>query len=172
MLAQQKRCAKCGARKSLDGFYRDAGAKGGYRSCCKICALTRSTQWNKAHPEKTRESTRKWRNTRLDETRAITRKWNKDNPEKRREYALRRKRKLQAVNYAKLSELFGTTCLDCGREYPMQIFDYHHLDPATKTRQLSVVGWVWDTVRVYVQGCVQLCPTCHRLRHFSERGVC
>lgn len=52
----------------------------------------------------------------------------------------------------------------------MEIFHYHHLDPRTKTREISVIGWAWKSVKAYVEnGVVQLCPTCHSVRHFLER---
>ena len=172
MEAQKKKCSKCGVIGPLEELHKDASRKDGRSAYCRECAKDGARKWYAANKGKHLETSRRWRAANPEKVQEGYRRWITTNPERRLEHSRRCRKKMQAENYAQLVTLFGPACLDCEREYPMQIFDYHHLDPATKTRQLSVVGWVWETVRVYVQGCVQLCPTCHRLRHFSERGVC
>lgn len=128
-----------------------------------------SRQWQKDNPEKKREMGRRWCAANREKLRELGRKKYADNPEKIRKAANDRTKQRQAKNYSNLIELFGSVCLDCGREYPMQILEYHHPDPKTKRETLNVSGWSWARVESYVRGCVQLCPTCHRMRHFLAR---
>lgn len=109
---------------------------------------------------------RQWRETHVAECQERLQRWRKSNPEKWRDYV----RNKQDENYSGLCKIFGSACLDCEREYPMQIFDYHHLDPKTKTGKLRIASWKWERVESYIRGCVQLCPTCHRLRHLMGRS--
>ena len=150
-----KRCSKCGETKLLSGFDSNSTHKDGKQSYCRICMRIAGRKCATADPEKTRERSRRWA---------------KNNPQKRRESALRCYRRRRNENYANLVGLFGPACLDCGREYPMQIFHYHHLNPGTKEKSFAfrIGSWEWGRVEVYVRGCVQLCPTCHCLRHYAE----
>ena len=111
--------------------------------------------------EKIRVQQQKWRETHVAECQERLQRWRKSNPEKWRAYV----RNKQDENYSGLCKIFGSACLDCGREYPMPVFDYHHIDPKTKIGKLRIASWKWERVASYIQGCVQLCPTCHRLRH-------
>jgi hypothetical protein len=130
-----------------------------------------SRKWRAANPEKVRESDRKRRESNPKKHQENFRRWKEANPEAYLKGGLRSKRKRQDENYLYLGDVFGPACLDCGREYPMPIFEYHHLDPATKNGPLSIY-WQWPRVEAYVRGCVQLCPTCHRLRHFLDWEKC
>lgn len=71
-------------------------------------------------------------------------------------------------NYLRLIDKFGPVCSDCHAVFPMAVYQYHHLDPATKDGRLRIEGWVWSRVDVYTNGTIQLCPTCHALRHYQE----
>ena len=191
-----KRCSKCGADKPLEAFHKDSSRKDDKASRCRECSSEdqrkryaanpgparenarrwyvantekhdeNTRRWQKANPEKCRFFLRRWRESNPEKARECSRRWQKTNPEKYRENSYRSSAKLQAENYAKLVGIFGPACLDCEKEYPMHILEYHHLDPATKQGPLNVPNWAWARVEAYVQGCVQLCPTCHRLRHF------
>ena len=183
MGASQKKCAKCGAVKPLDAFHKDPRMASGRRSYCKECARATHQKWYAANPgkyrehqrkqyaanpEKHRESVRRWREANPEKKRESGRKWYKANTEKAYKKSRIAVRKLMGTNYANLRELFGPACSDCGWELPTQIFEYHHTDPATKNGALSM-HWGWKRVKAYVEhGTVQLCPTCHRLRHFAE----
>ena len=184
MPAQQKKCPKCGEVKSLGEFGGNLQHKDGKRSFCRMCTNEAQQKWRKANPESARaisrrqyatnpeqqrEKTRRWVEVNPERHRENARKWRIANPERWRESTRRAKTKMQSANYLNLSALFGPTCLDCGLKFPMQIFDYHHLDPATKQGKLDVSEWSWTRVEAYIQGCVQLCPTCHRMRHFLAR---
>jgi len=146
-----KKCFKCGELMPIGGFGKDASRKDGKQFYCRKCVNAHARMQRKANPEKVRSAERE----RI-----------KANPEKRRISSARGKRKMQNTNYINLSKMFGPACADCGRACPMQIFDYHHINPTAKTRKLRVYSWNWARVKAYVErGVVQLCPTCHRLRH-------
>lgn len=171
MLVKHKKCAKCGEVKPLDEFCKDACGKYGKKSNCRPCARAATRKWQKANPEKMREQNRRWRAANPEKCKVIDHRKYTTNPKKAQEYARQARKRTQVENYANLVGLFGPTCLDCGREYPMQIFEYHHTDPSTKNGHLNIAGWTWERVKTYVEnGTVQLCPTCHRLRHFWGRS--
>jgi hypothetical protein len=170
--AGQKKCSKCGEVKPLEGFCKDRWNKDGRKSNCRECAKAMTRKWRKANPEKMREQNRRWRAANPERCRGIDRKKYATDPEKVKICVRRARKKMQSRNYARLIEMFGPACLDCDREYPMPIYDYHHLDPSTKKGNLMVGHWKWERVKAYVEiGVVQLCPTCHRLRHFTEREL-
>lgn len=200
MILTQKKCSKCGEVKPLEEFNKHSRSADGVQAHCRECMKEANRkwyaanfekkriyiqEWQKANPEKMRarqrkywaanvevcrERGRKWREANPEKQRELSRRWRDANPEKSRELARSTGKKNQTANYANLREMFGSACLDCEREYPMPIFHYHHLDPSTKTEGLNIGGWRWERVRIYVQRCVQLCPTCHCLRHFLERS--
>lgn len=170
MPAQQKKCSKCGEVKPLDEFCKDRWNKDGRKSNCRECAKAMTRKWRKANPEKTREQNRRWRAANPEKCKVIVRRKYTANPKKAQAYARQARKRTQTGNYVNLVKLFGPACLDCGREYPMQIFEYHHTDPGTKNGHLNIAGWTWGRVKAYVEnGTVQLCPTCHRMRHFMGR---
>jgi len=195
MTVNQKRCSKCGEVKPVDDFWKNATKKDGRQMYCKNCLRVRNQVWRGDHPERTRENANKryadnpeprrkqlyeWRKENPKKVLAASRKWRKANPEvmrghDRKRYVVNPQRTRSAVvklvnnNYTNLRAMFGPACVECGWELPPQVFEYHHLDPATKNGALSM-HWGWKRVKAYVErGVVQLCPTCHRLRHHNER---
>jgi hypothetical protein len=114
----------------------------------------RKAAYYAAHPEKTKARNLVWYANNTEKQNATTTAWREEH---RRE------------NYEKLAAKFGPVCMDCGCAYPMPIYHYHHLDPAKKEGRLRVEGWVWSRVEAYVEGTVQLCPTCHVLRHQKDK---
>jgi hypothetical protein len=196
----QKRCPKCGETKPLDGFNYHKGRKNNVQAHCRECMKEAGRKWyaenkekkqeyiqrwqktnpekyrerqrryREAHKEECRERNRKWRETNPEKFQECTRKWREANAEKLLASARRGGKRNQEANYGHLREMFGPVCSDCGHEYPMQLFHYHHLDPSTKTEALNIAGWRWERVKKYVEkDTVQLCPTCHGMRHYLGR---
>jgi len=71
-------------------------------------------------------------------------------------------------------EYKGGKCADCDVEFDGNnyvIFDFHHLDPATKEadwnqlRKTSV-----ENIKKELDKCVLLCSNCHRMRHHEEES--
>jgi 5-methylcytosine-specific restriction endonuclease McrA len=95
----------------------------------------------------------------------------------RREYARgwRERKRKRARTYSRayhlrvkelVAELKGTTCLDCGNDFPPRQLHFHHLDPATRSFTLAHAPWhSYDAVRKEAAKCVVLCQSCHATRH-------
>lgn len=182
-----KQCSKCGKAKTLDEFYLNSQRKDGRDAHCRVCEKEACRKryaanpeklrenyrrWRKANPDAAKESYRQWLDANREEERERRRQWKKDNPEKVRDCGRRCSIRRQNENYSKLAGMFGPACLDCKREYPMQIFHYHHTKPTSKNGMMNVSNWSWNRVKAYVENdVVQLCPTCHSLRHLADREL-
>lgn len=69
--------------------------------------------------------------------------------------------KLKAVLYK------GDRCEDCLQQYPLCVYDFHHLDPSTKENDIgSLIQSSWEVVKQELDKCVLLCANCHRCRHY------
>lgn len=75
-----------------------------------------------------------------------------------------RERKIEAIQYK------GGECIDCGfkhPEYPADIFEFHHLNPAEKEFVWAKMRLKsWDKITKELDKCVLLCANCHRIRHY------
>ena len=84
-----------------------------------------------------------------------------------REVELRRQRKLRAVRY------MGAICQGCARDGSAAIFEFHHVDAASKEYGISQAGFPyrWERVLVELAKCVMLCANCHREVHAGVREL-
>lgn len=92
-------------------------------------------------------------------------KYRQENKLKRNELSRDRSRQNKEV----LVEKFGGKCLDCGGIFPACVYDFHHLDPSTKEKQIA--PWLSKKNDYYTEElkkCVMLCSNCHRIRHFVK----
>jgi 5-methylcytosine-specific restriction endonuclease McrA len=65
--------------------------------------------------------------------------------------------------------MFGDKCQDCSNTYPMQVYDFHHLDGSTKTEILSLMfTYSWEKIEDELKKCAMLCANCHRIRHSDD----
>ena len=59
---------------------------------------------------------------------------------------------------------FGNQCCVCKKTYPLEIFEFHHLDPDEKNFGIgSVKSISWDCLVIELRKCVMVCANCHRL---------
>lgn len=66
-------------------------------------------------------------------------------------------------------QLHGSVCVDCGGSFHPAAFDFHHVDPKTKTKELSRLwGCRWELIEAELSKCIMLCSNCHRIRHWGE----
>lgn len=81
--------------------------------------------------------------------------------------AHRQRRKATAVAH------MGGACHGCGRRGPSAIFEFHHLDPATKDFGISEDGNTrsWPRIVAELAKCVMLCANCHREVHAGVRDL-
>lgn len=92
-------------------------------------------------------------------------KWREKNVDYRREYQreAKRKRKQFAIEY------LGNKCAHCGNQYHPAIYEFHHLDPATKDRDPSkMLSLKLERLTAELDKCILLCANCHRLEHHKE----
>lgn len=69
----------------------------------------------------------------------------------------------------------GSFCELCHDDFPIGVIHLHHVDPATKTRSMSVASWTagpkGDVTATEAQSCAALCPNCHMIEHYLlDRG--
>jgi len=71
-------------------------------------------------------------------------------------------RKLEAI------EFMGGVCQDCGGKFPPSVYDFHHIDMATKDNNPSyILKGGLEKAKEELAKCVLLCSNCHRIRHFE-----
>lgn len=75
--------------------------------------------------------------------------------------------KQRAVDY------MGRSCVGCGRQGPVAIFEFHHLDATTKDFGISEGGIIrrWGSIVAELAKCVMLCANCHREVHAGVREL-
>ena len=60
----------------------------------------------------------------------------------------------------------GGICHDCHGVFPDYCYDFHHLDPKTKSFAISQgMQGAWLTLVDEADKCILLCANCHRIRH-------
>lgn len=64
-------------------------------------------------------------------------------------------------------------CQACSEEFPVELFDFHHIDPLSKKMSLGQNKWEAQTVSKKVldeaEKCYILCSNCHRLEHIAMK---
>lgn len=70
--------------------------------------------------------------------------------------------KRQAIKY------LGGKCVECGesRDIPC-IYDFHHIDPATKDFTIAKTVKLFEVLKPELDKCILLCANCHRIRHYN-----
>ena len=68
-----------------------------------------------------------------------------------------------------LVEYFGDECHDCKKSFPVCCYDFHHIDPSTKSFEIAprLDGKI-ETIMEEVNKCIMVCSNCHRIRHYKE----
>jgi hypothetical protein len=102
-----KICTKCKSAKRISEFGRDSQKIDGLSSSCKICVRKRNELYRKVHPEKFKESARRFREENRESLRKSSRKRFLENREKCLEASRRSyyKNKLKISKTRKLSRL-------------------------------------------------------------------
>jgi len=75
-----KTCKKCGISKPLSEYYADKCAIDNHSGVCKNCWYLRSKEWIKNNPEKTKDMSTKYRNSKKGKN--TQKEWRKNNPNK------------------------------------------------------------------------------------------
>jgi len=72
----------------------------------------------------------------------------------------------------KLVEEMGLVCSYCKGLFPVAAYDFHHLDPSTKTRDPSkiIIGGQKGRDKLK-EDCILLCANCHRIEHATYKLI-
>jgi hypothetical protein len=63
----------------------------------------------------------------------------------------------------------GGKCQRCNGVFPSCVFDFHHIDPSTKTtRSTDFLCWGWNRILEELNKCIMLCANCHRITHYCK----
>lgn len=71
-----------------------------------------------------------------------------------------------------LIRLYGGKCNHCNGEFHPEVFDFHHIDPSTKSFSIGGSGLLkpFDLVLEEAAKCIMLCSNCHRTLHAQLRN--
>jgi hypothetical protein len=65
---------------------------------------------------------------------------------------------------------FDKKCCICGKTYPQECFEFHHLDPSEKSFGLGTIRSnciSWEKIVTELRKCVMVCANCHRLVEYG-----
>ena len=74
----------------------------------------------------------------------------------------------------RIVEAFGNICCVCGKQYPSEVYDLHHLVPSEKEFALGSIranSISWKKIVVELRKCILVCSNCHRLVHCGIRTI-
>jgi hypothetical protein len=106
------------------------------------------------HPERVKESDKRYKDKHKDILRTKASTWQK---------------KKDRINKIRAIEYLGGQCTDCGGKFPPYVYDFHHLDPTIKDKTIAqIIGRVWEKIVPELDKCVLLCANCHKIRHNKD----
>ena len=116
ILPRMKTCTKCHAEKNEAGFHKDKSRRDGLRPWCKSCAA----EYCATNSKKMSERSAKWQRANPDRVRETMKRYKASHPDKRRAWIA----VIKAIRSGKIPRPSELKCADCrtaGR-------DYHHED--------------------------------------------
>jgi len=179
------KCKVCLNPKPLDEFYKNHRLKRGHNSVCKICLNKRSVEWGKAHPEKRKEASQRWRERNPDKVLEANRKkrpyrynsevktrWYRRRMEEFPEYRARLKDqgRLRSIKLKKFLNAYKLEkgCADCGYKKSPYGLHFDHVRGEKKINicfAKSISG-----AKKEIKKCEVRCANCHAERHAAARN--
>lgn len=101
---ESKSCAKCGERKPLSAYHRNAAARDGLQAKCKPCHIATVVEHQRKNPDPHREANRKYRATSTGAKESDV-KWRAKNPERAKEFDAAKSRRWRARNKGVVREI-------------------------------------------------------------------
>jgi hypothetical protein len=110
-----------------------------------------SKEYYYKNKEKQKESGKRWRVA------------NKD-------YILDKQKKIKRKNKEDAIKRFGGCCNSCGGVFHPSVFEFHHVDPSTKSDKDPSKLFNLSKTRIEeeLSKCIMLCANCHRVVHHGE----
>jgi hypothetical protein len=68
-----------------------------------------------------------------------------------------------------LVEVMGGACGKCGGEFPIAVYDFHHVGDKSDSPGELISNASVERIAEEVSRCVLLCANCHRIEHYDER---
>ena len=110
-----KECTKCGKKKPLSEFHRDARRKSGRRGSCHKCCATYTARRQKQHPEKFRKTVAQWRAANPTRAHKIQAKYLANNPDTYWRSRLKCKFNMTPADYYRMLAQQDKVCGICGK---------------------------------------------------------
>ena len=134
-----KKCTKCKTEKELTEFFRNKNGKNGRDSRCKSCRSAYKKQYYSVNRVEILKQD------------------------------LKRQKKRKEIIWAKIAEIHGTKCVNCGAKESKgkrKALELHHLNRNKKDFDVSRKFYLsWERVEAEVRKCVLLCKQCHLKEH-------
>jgi predicted HNH restriction endonuclease len=124
----------------------------------------RTERYRKANPELYRLAAAKFYKSNPDKVAASSKKWRTENKQHMLDFQreAKRQRKLEAIQH------LGGKCHKCEGVFHPAVYEFHHTDPTTKTKDPSKMLLLkWETITKELDKCQLLCANCHRLVHHT-----
>jgi predicted HNH restriction endonuclease len=122
-------------------------------------------KYRKANPEIYRKAAKEQYYKDTDAASVRAKEWRSNNLEyiKQKQRENKRVRKNLAIAY------LGGMCNKCKNTFHPAVYEFHHVDPATKDRDPSkMLSLKWERVTTELDKCILLCANCHRLTHHES----
>ena len=92
--------------------------------------------------------------------RKYQREWARKNGKTKRKNQVGHRRRKQMVDEAK-----SHPCVICNKQYPVEVMELHHIDPASKISTISQLQSIasYAKLKDEIDKCAPLCANCHRV---------
>lgn len=138
-----KICAACHTEKYLEEFAKDPSKKFGHKVYCLQCSNDRIKRYKHSPKGREQQNEHKRRKYATDPQyvemmRAANQKWHRNNPEKHRQRAMRRKARkmavpIEEVDYKRILDREGMTCHICNAPIlPEHTLQFDHVIPLAR----------------------------------------
>jgi hypothetical protein len=89
---------------------------------------------------------------------------------KNKEEIYRRSKKKKSENMKWLDEQKNKPCLDCGRQFPPYVMEFHHRQPKEKIMSIGrmIITRSRQKIIEEISKCDLVCSNCHRIREYGE----
>jgi hypothetical protein len=67
-----------------------------------------------------------------------------------------------------LIDLMGGKCVKCNGQFPLEVFDFHHIGEKMESPSYSIGSLSIEKIADEINKCTLLCANCHRIEHARE----